>query len=194
MGSDEVYVPCGSELSQGDIVRALPWGAIDSPLTICRPSNAKARDGKARYGDASKVERAFKKTKDRREIVHARAGLGLGIVLWHSCEIADYVRRGEERKAVVGVAPIFSMVERLPEPHRKPVRGLQRSAMFPLPPLDVGGTSYGEAYVDFRLIWSVKQSLLTQRLASLSETYLQSMYNHLMLFLTRRRVQEAAEA
>ena len=190
MGSDEVYVPCGSELSQGDIVAALPWGAIDSPLTICRPLNAKVREGKARSLDASKVDRAFKQ-RDKRESVHARAGLGPGIVLWHSCEIADYVRRGEERKAIVGVAPIFSMVERLPEPHREPVRELRRSAMFPLPPLDVGSISLGEAYVDFRLIWSVKQSILTERWAGLSEAYLQSMYNHLMLFLTRRRGEEA---
>ena len=101
MGSDEVYVPCGSELSQGDIVAALPWGAIDSPLTICRPLNAKVREGKARSLDASKVDRAFKQ-RYKRESVHARAGLGPGIVLWHSCEIADYVRRGEERKAIVG--------------------------------------------------------------------------------------------
>ncbi len=190
MGSDEVYVPCGSELSQGDIVAALPWGAIDSPLTICRPLNAKVPNGKARYADASKVDRAFKK-RDMKENVHAKAGLGPGMVLWHSCEIADYVRRGQERKAVVGVAPIFSMDERLPEPHREPVRELRRSAMFPLPPLNIGGTSLGEAYVDFRLIWSVKQSILTERLACLSEGYLQSMYHHLLLFLTRRREQAA---
>ena len=188
MASDDtVYLPCGAELSQGDIVSEFPWGAIESPLTICRPSNAQARKGSARYNEASGVSDAFRRTRDGREYIHATAGCGPGIVLWHDCEIDDYLRRNQPQKAVVGVAPIFTMADRVPQDQaREAIRSRRRSALFPLAPLEVGGLRFGEAYVDFRLIWSVKQSTLTKRLATLSETVRHSLYEHLFLFLTRR--------
>lgn len=107
MASDEpVYLPCGGELSQGDIVDKFPWGAIESPLTICRPSNATASKGHARYAPAAGIKNPFRGSRDEREYIHAKAGCGPGIVLWHSCEIDDYLRRNQPQKAVVGVAPI----------------------------------------------------------------------------------------
>ena len=187
MASESVYVACTDEVLQGDIVADLPWGAISSPLIVCRPADARAHVGKARYNEASKMDRAFARKHDGKEFVHAKAGRGPGIVLWHSCEIANDVRHGNERRAVVGVAPIFGMADRLNEADRHPVRELRRTAMFPLPPLEVGDERLNEGYVDFRWIWSVKRSLLAKRLAGLSELYLESMYRHLEKFLTRRR-------
>ena len=186
MGSESVYVACTDEVLQGDIVVDLPWGAIVSPLIVCRPADAGAHVGKARYNEASKVDRAFAKKRGGKEFVHAKAGRGPGIVLWHSCEIADDVRHGNVQRAVVGVAPIFGMADRLNEADRRPVRELKRTAMFPLPPLEVGDERLDEGYVDFRWIWSVKRSLLAKRLAGLSGPYLESMYRHLERFLTRR--------
>ena len=184
---EPVYLPCGNELSQGDIVNEVPWGLVHSPLTVCRPSNAKAQKGPARYAEAAGLSDGFRRSKDKKECIHAKAGLGLGIVLWHSCEIDDFLRRRQPQKAFVGVAPIFSMAERVPEDqHREAIRRRDRSAFFPLEPLEVDGFQFGEAYVDFRLIWSVKQSTLTTRLATLGETVRHSLYDHLILFLTRR--------
>ena len=106
--------------------------------------------------------------------------------VWHGCEIDDFLHRNQPQKAWVGVAPIFRMADRIPqEPAREAVRSRQRSAFFPLAPLEVGSFRLGEAYVDFRLIWSVKQSILTNRLATLSETVRHSLYAHLFFFLTR---------
>ena len=189
MASDpQVYVACANELSQGDIVADLPWGAIDSPLVVCRPEGARPHKGKARYGEVSAVDRAFSlKGRGGKEFVHAKAGLGPGIVLWHGCEIADDERRGNSQRGVVGVAPVFSLT-RVNEADREPVRGLRRTAMFPLPPLDVGGEHLDEGYVDFRLIWSVKRVLLVKRLAGLSTDYLELMYSHLEHFFTRQRL------
>ena len=184
---DPVYLPCGGELSQGDIIDGFPWGAIESPLTICRPSNAKASKGSARYNVMSDMSDPFARTHDGKEYIHAKAGSGPGIVLWHDCEIDDFLRRNQPQKAVVGVAPIFCLADRVPQDeHREAIRSRRRSALFPLAPLDVGGVRFGEAYIDFRLIWSVKQSILTNRLATLSKTVRHSLYEHLILFLTRR--------
>lgn len=58
--------------------------------------------------------------------------------------------------------------------------------MLPLQPLDVSGRRLDESYVDFRWIWSVRRSLLIDRLACLSPTYLELMYERLEHFLTRR--------
>ena len=189
MASDSVYVACVDAISQGDIVSELPWGAIDSPLIVCRP-DVQLRKGEVCYGEVSEVSRAFnRKGHGGKEFVHAKAGRGPGIVLWHTCEVADYDRRGDSRRAVVGVAPIFSMADRLPDAaDQLPVRELRRTAMFPLPPLDVDGEHLGESYVDFRWIWSVKQSLLARRLAGLSASYLELMYSHLERFFTRRHL------
>ncbi len=181
-----VYLPYGSLLSQGDIIEELPWGVIDSPLTICRPDNAKRTSGPSRYNEASSVKDAFEKSHDGKEYIHARAGRGPGIVLWHDCEIDKESRRKEPEKAMVGVAPIFCLEDRISKEHRPAIQSRQRSALFPLEPLDVDGFHFGEAYVDFRLIWSVKQSVLKRRLATLNQTVLHSLYEHLILFLTRR--------
>ena len=190
MASESVYVACDEEeILQGDIVADLPWGAIEAPLIVCRPDNARVRKGRAHFDEASGFDRAFKRKREAgKEFVHAKAGRGPGIVLWHSCEIADDVRHGNVQRAVVGVAPIFSMAERLNEADRGAVRELRRTAMFPLPQLEVDGERLDEGYVDFRWIWSVKRSLLVRRLAGLSDRYLESMYRHLEMFLTRRRV------
>ena len=184
---EPVYLPCGSDLSQGDIVSAVPWGLVHSPLTVCRPSNAKAQKGPARYAEAAGLSDAFRRSKDEKEYIHAKAGQGFGIVLWHDCEIDDFGRRRQPQKAFVGVAPVFSMADRVPQDqHREAIRNRRRSALFPLEPLEIDDFRFGEAYVDFRLIWSVKQSTLTTRLATLGETVRHSLYDHLILFLTRR--------
>lgn len=187
MTSDLVYVACTDEILQGDIVADLPWGSIEAPLIVCRPDNAQGRNGRAHFAEAPRFDDAFaRKRTSAREFVHAKAGRGPGIVLWHSCEIADAVRRGNSQRAAVGVAPIFSLAGRLNEGDRQPVRELKRTAMFPLPALDVGGEHLDEGYVDFRWIWSVKRSLLAKRLAGLSPAYLELMYSHLEGFLTRQ--------
>ena len=194
MTSEEAaFVPYGEHLSQGDVVNGVPWGAVDAPLTICRPNNAQLEKGRANYATLSATKRPFHSSHDKREIVHARAGYGLGVVLWHDCEIDDHVHRGRPvSKAVAAVAPIFDMVGRIGrEEDRQAIRSLRRSALFPVQRFESEGNRFGEAYVDLRLIWSVKQSLLIgNRVATMSAGTLAALYSHLFTFLTRKRLAE----
>jgi hypothetical protein len=158
-------------------------------VTVCRPVDATKNEGRARYTPAADLNDAFRRTKSgQKEYVHANAARGLGIVLWHGCEIDAYVRRGKPQKAVVGVAPIFRMVDAVHQSDaRQAIRSLQRRALFPLQAFSVEGRQLDEGYVDFRYIWSVKQSIVTDRLATLGETALRALYGHLFVFLTRHR-------
>ena len=83
--SDEVsaFVPVGDVLCQGDIVDSVPYGLVESPLTICRPLDAASPTGRSNYGPIATAKRPPAFNKDRSELVHARAWAGRGIVLWH---------------------------------------------------------------------------------------------------------------
>ena len=196
MTSDEAaFVPPGAHLSQGDVVDGIPWGAIDAPLTVCRPNDAKLDKGKSNYAPLSKVRNPFNSSRDKKEFVHARAGYGRGVVLWHDCEIDDYKHQGRPvAKAVAAVAPIFDMEVRIGrEEDRLAIRNLRRSALFPIQEFESAGIQFEEGYVDLRLIWSVRQSLLIgSRVATMGAGTLAALYGHLFTFLTRKRVPERA--
>src|SRR5258707_909108 len=79
--AEDWYAALGADLSQGDIVRDVPFGLIDAPLTICQPPNTAAR-GKGNYYPIDDLP------KHRTiEYLHAKFKLGLGIVVWPDCQI-----------------------------------------------------------------------------------------------------------
>lgn len=183
------YRACREELDQGDLVDAVPWGMVEPPVTICRPSNATAPTGRARYAPAAEVDRPFSATNSGIETVHVRAKCGPVLVLWHGCEIDASLRRRGPARAFAAVAPVRSLGPTIPhEPARHAIREGRRRAFFHLPPVE----SFNESYVDLRQIWNVPQAILTQRRVALGSDAIQALHVHLFQFLTRRDIQIGA--
>jgi len=183
--SDDWYTTSlRSELSQGDIVRAVPTGLIDDPITICVPDNAEP-SGRARYALASQLtERSANKPK----FVHARFGLGLGMVLWPDCQIDKQKNRERpEREWIAAVYPVRPLSD-VPEEHRAEVATLERAQWFPLPPHGAELTEH--SFVDFRRGWPIRQTLLSGRVLSLSDEALAALRLHLFWFITELSFRE----
>lgn len=79
--AEEWYATLGPDLSQGDIIRRIPWGLIDDPLTVCQPNNTDAT-GKSKYYPIDSVPKWR-----GLQFLHAKFDLNLGIVLWPDCQI-----------------------------------------------------------------------------------------------------------
>jgi hypothetical protein len=173
------YAPLGPRLSQGDIVRGVPWGLIDSPVLICHSRGA---GGRSQTTPMSELPSAFRKKPT--EDIHARAQMNLSMVLWHDCELDKFMEQGRsEEKWFGAIAPVVALTDTFPEEHlRKAVREGQRRPYFPLPANE--GLEIPESYVDLRHIWSVKQSILADRMISLNEPSRAALYGHLFTFLT----------
>jgi len=177
----DFFAPLSQALSQGDIVAGVPWGLIDDPLTICRPVDRSKSEGKAQYGPASALKGAFKGI----EAVHARAQLGLGMVLWHDCQIDKF--KNQERppeKWFAAIAPILPLKDFDAESAGVVKEGRRRAFFFVPAFPDIGITE--DSYVDLRHIWSLKQSLLIDRMGTLSPSARMDLYAHLFTFLTQR--------
>lgn len=189
-GDDAVYLGTGDRLSQGDLVRLVPWGLIDSPLTVCRPNDAAKTDGKAFYAPHDLITQggaAF--TGGRVETVHAQAKTGIGLVLWHDCEIDKFEEKKQPpEKWFAAVAPVIP-TSGLPLATLLQVKEYKRRQFFPLPAMP--SVDLPESYADLRYIWSIKQSLLNDRIAALSELTRAALHDHLFDFLTHRRLREA---
>ena len=56
MSPTTFYAALSPALSQGDIVDDIPWGLIDAPITLCRPSDRKSSSGKAVFGSVSDLK------------------------------------------------------------------------------------------------------------------------------------------
>lgn len=184
MSRPSQYDAIGEKLSQGDIVANCPFGYVPSPLTIYRRESSGLPKGKANYGGTGDVPRAF---QGPFELIEARATRGLGLVLWADCQIDKFLNQGKpQEKWYVGVAPVFSAKAMSQEKQDNLLEG-KRRAFYPLlrfPEIGISELSY----VDFRQVWAVSQNLLTERRATLSEVGRKAMYDHLLLFLTDRKV------
>ena len=173
-----------AELSQGDIIRLVPTGLIDDPITVCVPENA-AQSGKANYALASQLtERSANKPK----FLHARFGMGLGMVLWPDCQIDKQKnQKRPEREWIASVYPIRPLAE-IGEEHRSQVAGLERAQWFPLPPHGAALTE--PSFVDLRRGWPIRQTLLADRVLSLSDDARTALRLHLFWFTTELALRE----
>jgi hypothetical protein len=176
----DFYAPLGAELSQGDIVAAIPWGLIDDPLTVCRAEDRSKPEGKARYAPVA----ALRPPPKGVEIIHARAQIGMGMVLWHDCQIDKFKNQGKpETKWFASIAPVVPLQDSDPDAAAA-VREGRRRAFFFLPAFAAIGIEK-DSYVDLRHIWPLRRSLLSDRRGALSLEARNDLYAHLFTFLTQ---------
>ncbi len=166
-------------------MEVVPAGWIPHPLTIYRKADSSRPAGKANYGGREDTPRAF---EHDHELIEARALCGQAMVLWADCQVDKFKNQGKPSdKWYAGIAPIL--------PARKITSSLARSRMlegrkkafFPLFAFPEAGIPE-DSYVDLRQIWSVSQSILTARRATLSVRARDALYEHLFLFLTDRAI------
>jgi len=181
------YAPLPETLSQGDIVTNAPWGLIEAPLSICRPQNATETAGKAKYGPPSGHSHPPAFSQQRPENIHLKGHLGLAMVLWHDCQIDKFKEQGKPvEKWLTAIAPIVPMTANSDPALVASVREGRRRAFFHLP--EFTDQRLPESYVDLRYILSVKQTLLTERITTLSTESREDLYRTLFQFLTARRI------
>ncbi len=155
----EFFAPLGDRLSQGDILRSVPWGLVDAPITVFRPD------------DRSKPIASF----------------GPVIVLWHDCQIDKFLEQNKPlEKWFTGVAPLLPL-DRLDSKSAQFVIEGRRRAFFFVPAYPAIGLN-DSMYVDLRHIWPIKQALLTERIGTLSPAAREALYAHLFMFLTQREI------
>lgn len=185
-GRASFYVPLESRLSQGDIVQGIPWGLISGPTTICRTQGGPHQ---AAIHKATELASAFKKGS---ELILAKAELSLAMVLWPDCQLDKFMLQGRpEERWFAGVAPILPMEPRLPVTVRQSVREQRRRMYFYVPPNEALGIP--ESFVDFRHIWSVKQSTLTPRVAAISLAARSALFQQLFVFLTYLKLKDSVD-
>jgi hypothetical protein len=173
----------GDRLSQGDIVANVPWGVIDAPFSVCRPDDKSKTEGKARYAPAAGLNPPFKGI----ELVLAKAQLGLGMVLWHDCQLDKFENQNKPPdKWFAAIAPVIPL-QQSDAAAAQAVREGRRRAFFFLPAYPAIGLAK-DSYVDLRYIWPMKQSLLVDRKGTLTQTARSDLYSHLFSFLTQRQL------
>ena len=175
----DFYAALGERLSQGDVVDGVPWGLIDDPVQVCQPADRSKIQGKATYGPLAPHHAGGQ------HAIHAKAQVGLVMVLWQDCQIEKFENQGKPpEKWFAAVAPLH----RLPEgtAGENIARGARR-AFFPVPAYPAIGIATN-GYVDLRHIWPVKQSLLVKRVGTLSIPSRNALYGHLFTFLTQRSI------
>ncbi len=177
--SGEWYAALGPELSQGDIVRLVPVGHIEAPITICQPANSNPT-GKARYYP---LDKGLK--RHGLEFLHAKFDIGIGIVVWPDCQIDKPKNQGKpEKKWLAAVAPVLPLTKLSVDLHAA-VRSLNRAPWFHLP---ANPPDLPESYVDLRYIWPVQYALLSDRIITLSQAARQSFTLHRFWFDTEVKV------
>lgn len=186
--SEPFYATIPTELSQGDIIKGVPWGVIEHPLTICRQGgNPPSGDtpGKAFYNNIEHISKLW----DGREIesLHASARAPVfSVAIWDSCQIDKFKNQGAKpHKAYLAVAPVLPL-SAIPEKDRQAVIDGRRMAFFPVPAFPLYGIE--ESYVDLRLIWPVKQQVISDRVVAFGAEARSALLSHLFTFLTARRL------
>jgi hypothetical protein len=167
----------------------VPWGLIDAPVTLCRPRVSGNLSGLADYGTAAETVRPAAWSRSP-EVLHARAWSGLVMVLWHDCQIDKWLNRDDGRndsRAFAAIAPVNPLANQSPD-IQDAIREGRHFSYFPVQAVDNGPIQMVESYVDLRHVWSVRQSVLTDRILSLTERARFSLYEHLFTFLTRLRL------
>jgi hypothetical protein len=181
---NEWYATLGPDLSQGDIVRTIPWGLIEAPLTICQPANADPM-GKSLYFPLDEVPK-----RRRLEFLHARFELGFGLVMWPDCQIDKAKNQGKpENKWFAGVAPVIPLTTLETNLHDQ-VRNFNRAQWFPLP---ARSPDFPESYIDLRHVWPVRYALLKDRILTLSGAARQVLSLHRFWFDTEVKVTPEVE-
>lgn len=176
------YAPLGGALSQGDIVRLVPAGLIDSPLTICQPNNADPM-GKAKYAPYDQVS-----TQRSLQFIHAKGAVGFGMVVWPDCQIDKGKNQQKpEREWVVGIAPVKPLKDLKPELAQK-IFDFERAQWFPLAAHE---PDWDDSYVDLRYIWTVRYGLLADRVTAITENTKRALQLHLFWFQTEARLPES---
>jgi hypothetical protein len=158
---DEWYAPLGPGLSQGDIIRVVPSGLIDAPLTICQPPNTSPQ-GKANYYPIDQLP------KHRSvQYLHAKFTLGLGIVVWPDCQVDKLAnQKRPETDWFAAIAAVKPLTE-LPAILHPTIQAFGRAQFFPLP-AKAPGIAH-DCYVDLRHIWALRYALLKDRITTLTK-------------------------
>jgi hypothetical protein len=181
----EWYTAISPDLSQGDIVRFVPQGLIDAPMTICQPIDNTAQTGKARY---SVIDKSYSQRKGLS--LHAKFNIGLGIVVWPDCQIdKGRNQKSPERKWFAAIAPVIPITELDPSLHNN-VRAFARAQYFPLP---AKADDLPESYVDLRYIWPVRYTLLADRITTLTQEARLAFGIHRFWFDTGTQINEKTE-
>jgi hypothetical protein len=178
--AEEWYAAPGETLSQGDIVASVPWGRIDSPLTVCQPANAEPK-GKASYYPIDQLPRSRSV-----QYVHAKFKISIGLVLWPDCQIDKAKNQGRpESDWLAAIAPVIPLSSVPAHLHSK-VFQFERAQWFPLPsrPPEVAE----DCYADLRYIWTVSTSLLADRKLTLTTAGRQALSAHRFWFDTEVRL------
>ncbi len=182
MVSDDWYTASlRQEMSQGDIVSLVATGLIDDPLTVCVPDNSSPQ-GRARYAPAEAV------TTGKQKYLHATFSLGLGMVVWPNCQIDKLKNQGSPMtKWFAAVAPVRPMRDLNPD-YRATVVAMERAQWFPLPTKLPDLPE--ECFVDLRRSWPVRWSLLSKRVASLTDDAQAALRMHMFWFSTELSIRE----
>jgi hypothetical protein len=179
----EWYTSVSSEVSLGDIVRLVPYGLIDAPMTICKPANSEL-NGKAKYYEFAKSP------KGGIEFLHARFTLSVGIVVWPDCQIDKAKNQKKPRdKWFAAIAPVIPTTK-LESKLYENVRTFNRAQYFPLPPK---GDLIPESYVDLRYVWPMRYSLLEDRILTLTQQAKNAFILHRFWFDTEVRFSAQVE-
>jgi hypothetical protein len=110
------------------------------------------------------------------------------MVMWEDCQIDKAKEQGEKpEKWFAAVAPVKSAKDFPPESQAR-IGRYEYHRFYPLPANPDAGLPNPLNYVDLRYVWPVKQSLLTKRLASLSDTARGALRRHLFLFFSQRQI------
>src|ERR1700693_1233934 len=123
----DFFAPLGEKLSQGDIVGGVPWGLVDEPITVCRPDDRSKLEGKARYGPLATLKPPFKGI----ESLIAKGQLGLGMVIWHDCQIDKCQNQGKTpAKWFAAIAPVLPLQHADAEGAKAVKEGRRRAFFF----------------------------------------------------------------
>jgi hypothetical protein len=107
------------------------------------------------------------------------------MVIWEDCQIDKMKsQQRDEAKWYVAVAPVLPLTEIVQAEARAAVAEGRKMAFFPIPA--VPGIDLPASYVDLRLIWPMRQAMLTDRITAISAESKAALYMHLFRFLTAR--------
>jgi hypothetical protein len=183
--AEDWYSVLGADLSQGDIVRDVPFGLIDAPITICQPNNT-AEQGKANYYPLTSIPR-----RRSVEFLHAKFNLGLGIVVWPDCQIDKPKNQGRpEKEWIAAIAPVIPLSKLASELHSR-VKAFKRAQWFPLPAK--APEIIEDCYVDLRHVWPIRHALAQDRVIALSEPARQAFSLHRFWFDTEAKMRPEVE-
>jgi len=116
------------------------------------------------------------------------------LVLWHGCQIDKFEKHGKKPESwFAGVVPLLDINQRLQPQDRVNGESGQHRSFFDLPGDDAAQNFFPDSFADFRHIWSMKQSLLHNRVLTLADHVRLSLYDQLFTFFTRLRVMPTAK-